>query len=359
MVAGEDTGAPGVLAGEDTGAPGAAAGEDAGAPGACWPAMIGRFVSSDDAGTKSPEGFPEDPDSSSGSEPVSPSSPDAGPASTTPADTTRQRVERALARSVHRPRGREAARAARGSDFETFVAQQGAPIDRDAVRARVEERLRTPTRRPPPPWPPPAAAEESLAAPVEPAGTEGAVPPEPEPMEEAPGPGDGRKSGASSRRSLDLPAEPPSRVAALAATCLYIGKLPLAPGTWGAAAGFGAWFLSSGLPVASQWGLVGAASLLGIWASGRYAGDRGAKDPQEVVVDEFCGMWLALVLAAHSLLSAGALFVLFRLLDIAKPPPLRQLERVPGGFGIMLDDLLAGAIAGGAIALAAWVFGPF
>ena len=91
-------------------------------------------------------------------------------------------------------------------------------------------------------------------------------------------------------------------------------------------------------------GLLAVCILVGTWAAARRAQDLGQPDPSSVVVDEFCGMWLALVATNPSLLTAAVAFAAFRVLDIAKPPPIRQLERLPGGYGIMADDLAAGAI---------------
>lgn len=142
------------------------------------------------------------------------------------------------------------------------------------------------------------------------------------------------------------------RLARFLATCGPVGRLPFAPGTFGAVLGLGAWYLTAGLAAPVGAGAFLLATLAGTWAAGRYAAAVREEDPQEVVVDEFCGMWLALLGVAPSLpggasvLPAALLaFLLFRGLDIAKPPPIRQLERLPGGLGIMADDLAAGALA--------------
>ncbi len=88
------------------------------------------------------------------------------------------------------------------------------------------------------------------------------------------------------------------------------------------------------------------------------------KDPGQVVADETCGMALALLplpllaprAAAAQLVLVGAAFVLFRLLDIVKPPPARGVQAVPGGWGILLDDVAAGLYAGGLVlVLAPWL----
>jgi phosphatidylglycerophosphatase A len=92
----------------------------------------------------------------------------------------------------------------------------------------------------------------------------------------------------------------------------------------------------------------------GVWAAGVEARRRGAHDPGPVVVDEVAGQWLALAVAwrmaeasaprAAPLVAVA--FVAFRLLDVVKPWPISRLESLPGGLGIMADDLLAGLLAG-------------
>ena len=139
-------------------------------------------------------------------------------------------------------------------------------------------------------------------------------------------------------------ARPPSRVAAFIATCASLGRIPLAPGTFGAAAGLLAFTLTRNLPGTLSLALFVIAVVAGTWAGGRHAKDVRQSDPESVVVDEFCGMWLALLGTNPSLLAAAIAFISFRLLDIFKPPPIRQAERLPGGIGIMADDLLAGGV---------------
>ncbi len=68
----------------------------------------------------------------------------------------------------------------------------------------------------------------------------------------------------------------------------------------------------------------------------------GNSDPSEVVIDEVAGQWIALIALPHTLGYGIAAFGLFRILDIFKPPPIQQLERLPGGWGVMLDDVAAG-----------------
>ena len=92
---------------------------------------------------------------------------------------------------------------------------------------------------------------------------------------------------------------------------------------------------------AAFYSLIGAGLLLGIWATGRMT-SAGDPDPQRAVWDEFVGMWTTCLLLPKTLPWMAAAFFCFRVMDIAKPWPIRRLERLPGGLGIMADDLLAG-----------------
>jgi phosphatidylglycerophosphatase A len=93
--------------------------------------------------------------------------------------------------------------------------------------------------------------------------------------------------------------------------------------------------------------LAGAGTVAwGSWAAEKF----GRPDPPQCVSDEAAGQWLALaflpITSARDLcIVAGMQFVLFRLLDIIKPPPVRQLEKLPAGWGILADDLAAGVLA--------------
>jgi len=144
----------------------------------------------------------------------------------------------------------------------------------------------------------------------------------------------------------------------LIGTWFGCGYWPKGPGTAGSVAAILiAWPLWK-LGV-SSFGLV-ALSLAALWpaihAAGVVAIETGRKDPQIVVVDEVLGQWLtlggAIRLNWRSLLFALALF---RLFDILKPPPIRLIERVPGGAGIVLDDMMAGVYA----ALVMFMMGRF
>ena len=136
------------------------------------------------------------------------------------------------------------------------------------------------------------------------------------------------------------------------ATCFAIGWIPLAPGTAAslAALPFGLALVLLGWQALAAFALL--TTLLGIWACGTYAKKIGVNDPSECVIDEVAGQWIALLpiaVAAPDVLAwrpyiAG--FLLFRLFDMWKPWPVAQFERLPGGLGIMMDDVAAGLLAG-------------
>ena len=88
-----------------------------------------------------------------------------------------------------------------------------------------------------------------------------------------------------------------------------------------------------------------AATLIGIPAATIVARESGREDPGHVVIDEVAGQWFALIAIPADWKHAALGLLLFRLFDITKPPPIRQLERLHGGTGIMLDDVAAGLIA--------------
>ena len=133
-----------------------------------------------------------------------------------------------------------------------------------------------------------------------------------------------------------------------------LGYLPIAPGTWGSLAGVGIFLLagSTGSPLACSAILLAGLVLfsilniaLGPWACQYY----GKKDPSPVVIDEVAGYLLAAILlpidGVNLYYSAACVFFAFRVFDIIKPPPARRLERLPAGWGILSDDLMAGIYA--------------
>ncbi len=146
------------------------------------------------------------------------------------------------------------------------------------------------------------------------------------------------------------------RLAILLATFGYVGYFPIAPGTVGSAAGLllfalVRWTGSPGVEAAVAAALCAA----GVWAGSAAEQHYGREDPGYVVVDEVVGMLVTLLFipATVSVIVVG--FLLFRLFDILKPPPARQLERLHGGFGIMFDDVCAGLYGNVVLRLLIWL----
>jgi phosphatidylglycerophosphatase A len=137
-----------------------------------------------------------------------------------------------------------------------------------------------------------------------------------------------------------------TRAAFLIGTWFGCGYAPVAPGTAGSLAGL---IIAIALNYYGGYGrgtLLALTAILlapGIWAAGVVAQQTGQPDPQIVVVDEVIGQWITLAGAAtYNWKTWLAAFVLFRLLDMWKPAPARQLESLLGGWGIVADDVMAG-----------------
>ncbi len=156
-----------------------------------------------------------------------------------------------------------------------------------------------------------------------------------------------------------------TRWAWIAGTWFGAGLLKPGPGTWGSIAAALLWlvfalpFVMFGLDVhlghtaVSQVTFVGVLTalaallvlIIGIPAATIVARESNSADPQHVVIDEVCGQWIALLFMPPTWKSAVLCLALFRIFDIVKPPPARQLERLHGGAGVMLDDVAAGFYA--------------
>ena len=124
------------------------------------------------------------------------------------------------------------------------------------------------------------------------------------------------------------------------------------PGTWGSVGAVlvwavAAWLLPSGSGTLLLWLLCGivVATAIGVPASTIVARESGREDPQFVVIDEVIGQWIALILCPRDWAHALIALVLFRLFDITKPWPVRKLEDLPEGWGIVFDDVAAGLYA--------------
>lgn len=143
---------------------------------------------------------------------------------------------------------------------------------------------------------------------------------------------------------------PAPRWATLVATFFGIGRVQPGPGTWASAVTVTIWWLIARMiPFSKQTGLIlllaALAILVGIPAATRAARAVSKKDPGFIVIDEVAGQLISLIAVPLSWKSLLLGFILFRGFDILKPPPIRALERLPEGTGIVLDDVGAGLYA--------------
>ncbi len=129
------------------------------------------------------------------------------------------------------------------------------------------------------------------------------------------------------------------------ATGGLVGLIPMAPGTFGSVVGLGVVYLFSGLDFSLAFGLTIVLFFLSIGVAGDAAKILQSKDPGAIVIDEITGMAVTMIGIPFSAFTAVAGFIVFRILDILKPPPVRTAERrFSGGFGIVIDDVVAGII---------------
>jgi phosphatidylglycerophosphatase A len=157
---------------------------------------------------------------------------------------------------------------------------------------------------------------------------------------------------ANSTTQIHPPSEKKTLWAWTVGTFFGAGLLKPGPGTYGSIAAVLLWYAAAHAlhpaPVALAIGTAIAAiasTLIGIPAATIVARESGREDPGHVVIDEVAGQLIALIAIPADWRHAALSLLLFRLFDILKPPPIRQLERLPSGTGIMLDDIAAGLFA--------------
>jgi len=148
-----------------------------------------------------------------------------------------------------------------------------------------------------------------------------------------------------------------NRLAVFLATAGGAGYTPMAPGTAGSAVGVLLYLLTWKWTLTGQLALLLVISVLGVWASHQAARHFGREDPGPVVIDEVAGQLLTLICSGGSTVTLVLGFLLFRAFDIVKPWPARRFEDLPGGLGIMADDLMAG-FYGRALLMAAASLAP-
>ncbi len=146
----------------------------------------------------------------------------------------------------------------------------------------------------------------------------------------------------------------------LISTFLGIGKLPVAPGTWASVATAALFYPLVDYPANLAALLVGI-YFLGVYTTTQYAKNLGVVDPSSAVIDEVLGMGIAMIAIPsdkgffYKISFVIMALILFRLFDIWKPYPIRQIEKLPGGWGIMTDDLVAGIYARVWIQIGIWL----
>ena len=127
----------------------------------------------------------------------------------------------------------------------------------------------------------------------------------------------------------------------LVSTFFLIVKIPIAPGSFASLVCLLIWFF---LPVSVliQLIVISGIFIIGVLSSNKMVIEMNNSDPSEVVIDEIAGMSIALFLLPHSILLYFIAFILFRIFDIFKPSFIYKVQSLPGGWGIMMDDVLAG-----------------
>ena len=137
-----------------------------------------------------------------------------------------------------------------------------------------------------------------------------------------------------------------NKIAEIISTVFYIGRLPLAPGTWCSFIAFLSWYY---LRFYIEGVFILYASLIlffvGVAVSTIHSEVIKKDDPSEIVIDEWVGQWIALWLIPHSFYWGFASFVLFRFFDISKLGPVQGMDDIKSGTGIMMDDVVAGILA--------------
>jgi phosphatidylglycerophosphatase A len=124
------------------------------------------------------------------------------------------------------------------------------------------------------------------------------------------------------------------------------GLLPVAPGTWGSLLALLLFWQVPPVPDLILWPALGVAFLVGVALCGASSRRLGVHDHQGIVFDEIVAMWAVLAVTPRSVAWSGIAFLVFRVMDVWKPWPIREADhRIPGGLGIMLDDVLAAAYA--------------
>ena len=128
-------------------------------------------------------------------------------------------------------------------------------------------------------------------------------------------------------------------------TVFYLGKLPLAPGTWTSLVATITWyFIFKDLNIYILPIVTSLLFILGVVSSNKIIRYRKEHDPSVIVIDEWVGQWLAFTMLPVTFQTGLIGFIAFRFFDILKPGPVKRMERLPNGLGVMADDVMAGIL---------------
>jgi phosphatidylglycerophosphatase A len=145
-------------------------------------------------------------------------------------------------------------------------------------------------------------------------------------------------------------------LARISATGFFVGLFPIAPGTFGSLLAVVLYWLIPGSETIHLVWFLMMLFFLGVWSSGRMEIVTGKKDNSIIVIDEIVGQLITLVLVAKSLKWLAIGLFLFRLFDIVKPFPVRSCERLKSGWGVMMDDVVAGVYAALCLQIVIYLF---
>ena len=144
------------------------------------------------------------------------------------------------------------------------------------------------------------------------------------------------------------------------ATACYVGRIPVAPGTFGSLLAILPCYLMSDLPFTVTFGIILVFIGLAVWVAKAAEEILRVQDPGCIVIDEVAGMMVTLAGLPFDVLTVVSGFIVFRILDIIKPFPIRTAERhFSGGAGVVLDDVIAGVMANVLLRIIWTLFGPY
>jgi|TARA_B100001750_G_C15467164_1_gene577710 phosphatidylglycerophosphatase A len=129
-------------------------------------------------------------------------------------------------------------------------------------------------------------------------------------------------------------------------TCFRIGYFPLAPGTLGSLIALIAWIFLPETSIINLIIIISIIFIIGIFSTGLLEKEYNIQDPSYIIIDEWVGMWVALLFVPNDTIWFAFAFILFRSFDILKIYPANIIEKLNGGMGIMLDDIVAGLYSG-------------